>query len=147
MMLIVPRFDLPNIFTNKTDSFELCKEGQCAEAIGYQVAFFLLLRPIMGMFKYFRHTVKVMFCKRIAVKDELERVDGSLIELVEKQRKLFSGQRLEILLFFLIPLQEFLQFVFAIISLRVLRVLQEISESITKADKNKGALDHNSTCP
>ena len=93
MMLIVPRFDLTNIFTHKTDSFELCKEGQCAEAIGYQVAFFLLLRPIIGLAKYVRHTITIIFCKKRAVKDELNRVDGSLIEFVEKQHGLFSGQR------------------------------------------------------
>lgn len=92
MMLIVPQFSIRNIFSNKTEQFELCKEGQCAEAIGYQVAFFLLLKPILGLSKYAWHTVIVMFCKKIAVKDE---IGGSLLQYVEKQHRLFSGQRLE----------------------------------------------------
>ena len=94
MMLIVPRFTLKNVFTDKEEEFELCKQGQCSEAIGYQVAFFLLLRPVLGLAKYVRHTITLLLCRRRAVKDELHRVDRSLIELVEKQHRLFSGQRL-----------------------------------------------------
>ena len=95
MMLIVPGFNLTNVFTQKEDKFELCKEGHCSEAIGYQVAFFLLLRPIMALARYVRHLITMTLCKKIAVKDELDRPDRTLIDFVEKQHGLFSGQRYE----------------------------------------------------
>lgn len=99
MMLISPRFNIANIFTGKDESFVLCKEGQCTEAIGYQVAFFLLLKPFANLMKYFWYTVGRFFyqkyCLNVPTDRDVEtsRVDSILIRHIEKQYRLYSGQR------------------------------------------------------